>query len=91
MKQKESKSKAVFGNTEGFFSLAERGEKEFCGNIAIFLLFIVKYNDGKREDFKEEYNEQKIAFTSLGCDKNRVDSEVMLGILQKKRLHSGGG
>lgn len=27
--------------------------------------------------------EKKIAFTSLGCDKNRVDSEVMLGILQK--------
>ena len=26
---------------------------------------------------------KKIAFTSLGCDKNRVDSEVMLGILQK--------
>ncbi len=26
---------------------------------------------------------RKIAFTSLGCDKNRVDSEVMLGILQK--------
>lgn len=25
-----------------------------------------------------------VAFTSLGCDKNRVDSEVMLGILQKK-------
>lgn len=27
--------------------------------------------------------EKKVAFTSLGCDKNRVDSEVMLGILQK--------
>ncbi len=27
--------------------------------------------------------EKRIAFTSLGCDKNRVDSEVMLGILQK--------
>ena len=26
---------------------------------------------------------KRIAFTSLGCDKNRVDSEVMLGILQK--------
>ncbi len=26
---------------------------------------------------------KKVAFTSLGCDKNRVDSEVMLGILQK--------
>ena len=26
---------------------------------------------------------RKIAFTSQGCDKNRVDSEVMLGILQK--------
>lgn len=26
---------------------------------------------------------KKIAFISLGCDKNRVDSEVMLGILQK--------
>ena len=26
---------------------------------------------------------RKIAFTSLGCDKNRVDSEVMLGILQQ--------
>lgn len=25
-----------------------------------------------------------VAFTSLGCDKNRVDSEVMLGILQKR-------
>ena len=25
---------------------------------------------------------KRIAFTSLGCDKNRVDSEVMLGILQ---------
>lgn len=24
-----------------------------------------------------------VAFTSLGCDKNRVDSEVMLGLLQK--------
>ena len=24
-----------------------------------------------------------VAFTSLGCDKNRVDSEVMLGILCK--------
>ena len=24
-----------------------------------------------------------VAFTSLGCDKNRVDSEVMLGILRK--------
>ncbi len=28
----------------------------------------------------------KIAFTSLGCDKNRVDSEVMLGILQQKNF-----
>ena len=26
----------------------------------------------------------KVAFTSLGCDKNRVDSEVMLGIMGKK-------
>ncbi len=26
----------------------------------------------------------KVAFTSLGCDKNRVDSEVMLGIMRKK-------
>ncbi len=25
-----------------------------------------------------------VAFTSLGCDKNRVDSEVMLGLLRKK-------
>lgn len=28
----------------------------------------------------------KIAFVSLGCDKNRVDSEVMLGILAKAGL-----
>lgn len=34
---------------------------------------------------------RKIAFTSLGCDKNRVDSEVMLGIFAEKRLHSGSG
>ncbi len=27
-----------------------------------------------------------VAFTSLGCDKNRVDSEVMLGILSKSGL-----
>lgn len=27
-----------------------------------------------------------VAFTSLGCDKNRVDSEVMLGILTKNGL-----
>lgn len=27
-----------------------------------------------------------VAFTSLGCDKNRVDSEVMLGILQNAGL-----
>ncbi len=27
--------------------------------------------------------EKTVAFTSLGCDKNRVDSEVMLGILKK--------
>lgn len=27
-----------------------------------------------------------VAFTSLGCDKNRVDSEVMLGILEKNGL-----
>lgn len=27
---------------------------------------------------------KSVAFTSLGCDKNRVDSEVMLGILSKK-------
>lgn len=27
-----------------------------------------------------------VAFTSLGCDKNRVDSEVMLGILAKNGL-----
>ena len=27
-----------------------------------------------------------VAFTSLGCDKNRVDSEVMLGILSKNGL-----
>ena len=26
----------------------------------------------------------KVAFTSLGCDKNRVDSEVMLGILHQR-------
>ncbi len=26
---------------------------------------------------------RKIAFTSLGCDKNRVDSEVMLGFCRK--------
>ena len=25
-----------------------------------------------------------IAFVSLGCDKNRVDSEVMLGILRER-------
>ena len=25
----------------------------------------------------------KIAFVSLGCDKNRVDSEVMLGLCKK--------
>ena len=25
-----------------------------------------------------------VAFTSLGCDKNRVDSEVMLGLLQER-------
>ena len=38
----------------------------------------------KREDFKEEYNEQKNRIHLFwGCDKNRVDSEVMLGILQK--------
>ena len=28
-----------------------------------------------------------VAFTSLGCDKNRVDSEVMLGILCKNDFH----
>lgn len=28
-----------------------------------------------------------IAFTSLGCDKNRVDSEVMLGIMRKAGLN----
>lgn len=28
--------------------------------------------------------EKTVAFTSLGCDKNRVDSEVMLGILKKE-------
>lgn len=27
-----------------------------------------------------------VAFTSLGCDKNRVDSEVMLGILCKNNF-----
>ena len=32
---------------------------------------------------------RKIAFTSLGCDKNRVDSEVMLGILQKNGYTAG--
>ena len=26
----------------------------------------------------------KILFVSLGCDKNRVDSEVMLGLLSKR-------
>ena len=26
----------------------------------------------------------KIAFISLGCDKNRVDSEVMLGLLRER-------
>jgi len=29
-----------------------------------------------------------VAFTSLGCDKNRVDSEVMLGILRNKGFHA---
>ena len=27
--------------------------------------------------------EKTVALTSLGCDKNRVDSEVMLGLLAK--------
>ena len=27
-----------------------------------------------------------ILFISLGCDKNLVDSEVMLGLLDKKRV-----
>ena len=30
------------------------------------------------------YKRQNIAFISLGCDKNRVDSEVMLGILKER-------
>lgn len=29
-----------------------------------------------------------VAFTSLGCDKNRVDSEVMLGILAQNGFHT---
>ena len=28
----------------------------------------------------------KIAFVSLGCDKNLVDSEVMLGLLKKEGI-----
>ena len=28
-----------------------------------------------------------ILFVSLGCDKNLVDSEVMLGLLEKKGLY----
>ncbi len=30
------------------------------------------------------YLDRKIAFISLGCDKNRVDSEVMLGLVSEK-------
>ena len=29
----------------------------------------------------------KILFISLGCDKNLVDSEVMLGLLAQKRAY----
>ena len=29
----------------------------------------------------------KIIFVSLGCDKNLVDTEMMLGLLQKKGYH----
>ena len=32
----------------------------------------------------------KILFVSLGCDKNLVDSETMLGILGRPRLHFHG-
>ncbi len=32
----------------------------------------------------------KILFVSLGCDKNLVDSEKMLGMLQEKRLYLHG-
>ena len=32
---------------------------------------------------KDRANKGSIAFISLGCDKNRVDSEVMLGLLRE--------
>ena len=32
---------------------------------------------------EERENRMKLLFVSLGCDKNRVDSEVMLGLCKK--------
>lgn len=52
-----------------------------------FLVFLFyKYNDtivGCKE-IRKEHMSLKILFISLGCDKNLVDSEVMLGIIRDR-------
>lgn len=44
----------------------------------------IKLPTGRQFDGKEKRSRMKILFISLGCDKNLVDSEVMLGFLSKK-------
>lgn len=43
--------------------------------------------DCDRQPFNKERNRMNILFISLGCDKNLVDSEMMLGMLEERGYH----
>ena len=79
--QTKAKQKPNNSYRESYLRIVELRVKEGRQPHMIERDFLISKKTDKGLNRGERY---KLALVSLGCDKNRVDSEIMLGLLQNK-------